>query len=88
MTECMALLRGINVGRAKRIAMAQLCDLFVDLGHENARTVLSGSDRSRQSVAASARAGPLAFDAGGIVGAGRAGHWRGSSLSVVRRWRA
>jgi hypothetical protein len=26
MTECTALLRGINVGRAKRIAMAQLRD--------------------------------------------------------------
>jgi uncharacterized protein (DUF1697 family) len=34
MTECIALLRGINVGRAKRIAMVQLRDLFIDLGHE------------------------------------------------------
>jgi len=44
MTECIALLRGINVGRAKRIAMAQLRDLFVDLGHENVRTVLNSGN--------------------------------------------
>ena len=44
MTECIALLRGINVGRAKRIAMAQLRGLFVDLGHENVRTVLNSGN--------------------------------------------
>ena len=44
MTECIALLRGINVGRAKRIAMAQLRDLFRDLGHENVRTVLNSGN--------------------------------------------
>jgi uncharacterized protein (DUF1697 family) len=44
MTECIALLRGINVGRAKRIAMAQLRDLFVDLGHENVRTLLNSGN--------------------------------------------
>jgi uncharacterized protein (DUF1697 family) len=44
MTECIALLRGINVGRAKRIAMAQLRGLFVDLGHENVRTLLNSGN--------------------------------------------
>lgn len=44
MTECIALLRGINVGRAKRIAMAQLRDLFFGLGHENIRTVLNSGN--------------------------------------------
>jgi uncharacterized protein (DUF1697 family) len=44
MTECIALLRGINVGRAKRIAMADLRGLFVDLGHENVRTLLNSGN--------------------------------------------
>src|SRR5882762_2619720 len=44
MTECMALLRGINVGRAKRIAMADLRGLLIDLGHKNVRTVLNSGN--------------------------------------------
>jgi uncharacterized protein (DUF1697 family) len=44
MTECIALLRGINVGRAKRIAMAQLRGLFVDLGHKDVRTLLNSGN--------------------------------------------
>jgi uncharacterized protein (DUF1697 family) len=44
MTECIALLRGINVGRAKRVAMAQLRGLFVDLGHENVRTLANSGN--------------------------------------------
>jgi uncharacterized protein (DUF1697 family) len=44
MTECIALLRGINVGRAKRIAMAQLRGLIVDLGHKNVRTLLNSGN--------------------------------------------
>ena len=44
MTECIALLRGINVGRAKRIAMADLRELFADLGHENVRTLLNSGN--------------------------------------------
>jgi len=44
MTDCIALLRGINVGRAKRISMADLRGVFVDLGHENVRTVLNSGN--------------------------------------------
>ncbi len=44
MTECLALLRGINVGRAKRIAMAELRGLFVALGHEHVRTLLNSGN--------------------------------------------
>lgn len=44
MTECIALLRGINVGRAKRIAMADLRRLFEGLGHENVRTLLNSGN--------------------------------------------
>lgn len=44
MTECVALLRGINVGRAKRIAMADLRALVAGLGHANVRTVLNSGN--------------------------------------------
>jgi uncharacterized protein (DUF1697 family) len=44
MTECIALLRGINVRRAKRIAMAQLRSLFKDLGYHNVRTLLNSGN--------------------------------------------
>jgi uncharacterized protein (DUF1697 family) len=44
MAECIALLRGVNVGRAKRIAMADLRGLFMGLGHENVRTLLNSGN--------------------------------------------
>jgi uncharacterized protein (DUF1697 family) len=44
MTECVALIRGINVGRAKRIAMAELRDLVASLGHENVRTLMNSGN--------------------------------------------
>jgi uncharacterized protein (DUF1697 family) len=43
-TECIALLRGINVGNAKRIAMSDLRQLFVKLGHSKVRTVLNSGN--------------------------------------------
>jgi uncharacterized protein (DUF1697 family) len=39
-----ALLRGINVGRAKRIAMADLRTLVEDLGYQDVRTVLNSGN--------------------------------------------
>jgi uncharacterized protein (DUF1697 family) len=39
-----ALLRGINVGRAKRVAMADLRKLLEDLGYSNVRTVLNSGN--------------------------------------------
>lgn len=39
-----ALLRGINVGNAKRIAMADLRKLFDDLGHGDVRTLLNSGN--------------------------------------------
>lgn len=55
-----ALFRGINVGRAKRVAMADLRGMFEDLGFSDVRTVLNsgnviftpphGSDRSLASA--------------------------------------
>lgn len=53
-----ALLRGVNVGKAKRVAMADLRKLVADLGYTNVRTVLnsgnvvfSGPAKPPQSVA-------------------------------------
>jgi uncharacterized protein (DUF1697 family) len=39
-----ALLRGINVGKAKRVAMADLRKLFESLGHEEVTTLLNSGN--------------------------------------------
>lgn len=39
-----ALIRGINVGKAKRVAMADLKSLFEELGFEDVRTVLNSGN--------------------------------------------
>jgi uncharacterized protein (DUF1697 family) len=39
-----ALLRGINVGKAKRVAMAELRKLFEELGYTNVRTLLNSGN--------------------------------------------
>lgn len=44
MTSCVALVRGINVGRAKRIAMADLRGMVAGLGHSNVRTLLNSGN--------------------------------------------
>lgn len=55
----MALIRGINVGRAKRVAMADLKALVEDLGYSSVRTLLNSgnvvftSTRSQPAAAAS-----------------------------------
>ena len=41
---CIALLRGINVGTAKRISMAELRDLVESLGFRNSRTLLNSGN--------------------------------------------
>lgn len=43
-TSGIALLRGINVGRAKRVAMADLRTLFEELGFTDVRTVLNSGN--------------------------------------------
>ncbi|HSB56165.1 MAG TPA: DUF1697 domain-containing protein, partial [Gemmatimonadales bacterium] len=42
--RCVALLRGINVGRAKRIAMADLRTVFERLGYGEVRTLLNSGN--------------------------------------------
>ena len=44
MTPCIALLRGINVGRAKRVAMGELRKLLEALGCANVRTLLNSGN--------------------------------------------
>lgn len=39
-----ALLRGINVGRAKRVPMADLCKLVAELGYSEVRSVLNSGN--------------------------------------------
>src|ERR1700729_666571 len=49
MSDCVALIRGINVGRGKRISMADLRDIMIDLGHTNVRTLLNSGNVLFQS---------------------------------------
>jgi uncharacterized protein (DUF1697 family) len=42
--RCVALFRGINVGRAKRVAMADLRDLAEKLGYSDAKTLLNSGN--------------------------------------------
>lgn len=44
MSRHIALFRGINVGKAKRIAMAELKVLFEDLGYTGVRTLLNSGN--------------------------------------------
>jgi uncharacterized protein (DUF1697 family) len=44
MSVHVALLRGINVGRAKRIAMGELREVFEGLGHRDVRTLLNSGN--------------------------------------------
>jgi uncharacterized protein (DUF1697 family) len=44
MQKQVALLRGINVGRAKRIAMAELRSLVESLGYQDVRTLLNSGN--------------------------------------------
>jgi len=43
-TRCVALLRGVNVGRARRVAMADLRRLAEDLGHTGVGTLLNSGN--------------------------------------------
>ncbi len=44
MATVVALLRGINVGRAKRVSMADLREVVTSLGHTDVRTVLQSGN--------------------------------------------
>jgi len=60
MSDCVALIRGINVGRGKRVSMADLHALMVDLGHTNVRTLLNSGNllfRSKERGVAKIAAG-------------------------------
>ncbi|MDE2427981.1 MAG: DUF1697 domain-containing protein, partial [Burkholderiales bacterium] len=44
LTTCIALIRGINVGKARRLAMADLRTLIADCGGNNVRTLLNSGN--------------------------------------------
>jgi uncharacterized protein (DUF1697 family) len=44
LSACIALLRGINVGKAKRVPMADLRALFEEMGHTEVRTLLNSGN--------------------------------------------
>ena len=67
MKRHIALLRGINVGKAKRIAMADLRTLMEGLGHVNVRTLLNS--------------GNAVFDARGGTPAGHAAKLKAAILA-------
>ncbi|SOD71903.1 uncharacterized protein SAMN05892883_1365 [Jatrophihabitans sp. GAS493] len=50
-----ALLRGVNVGRANRISMAQLRELITDLGYQNPRTLLQSGNAVFEATAGQAK---------------------------------
>ena len=59
-SPCIALLRGINVGKAKRVAMADLRQVIGELGYGDVRTLLNSGNavfsapRARQQAAGAA----------------------------------
>ena len=59
-TTCIALLRGVNVGKAKRVVMAEFRALLEDLGHSRVRTILNSGnaifETTRPDPAKAARA--------------------------------
>jgi uncharacterized protein (DUF1697 family) len=56
MPRFVALLRGINVGKAKRVPMAELRELLTSLGYRNVRTLLNSGNAVFDSTARSAAA--------------------------------
>ena len=54
MTRFVALFRGINVGKAKRIAMADLRALLIDMGYTDVQTLLNSGNATFHSPSSSA----------------------------------
>lgn len=66
-TTCIALIRGINVGRAKRIAMSELREVIESLGNTNVQTLLNSGnvvfDAQRPSASSLSRSIEAAIQA-------------------------
>ena len=54
MTRFVALFRGINVGKAKRIAMADLRALLTGMGYTDVQTLLNSGNATFHSPSSSA----------------------------------
>lgn len=64
MPQLVALLRGINVGKAKRVAMADLRRLLGELGYQNPRTLLNSGNAVFGCSTAQARTAAAEIQAG------------------------
>ncbi len=62
MSTCIALIRGINVGRAKRVAMADLRRMLEDMGHSNVRTLLNSGNAVFQTERPKVRSAASAIE--------------------------
>ena len=56
MTTCIALLRGVNVGKAKRVPMADLRDLLAGLGFTDVATLLNSGNEVFRARSGATRA--------------------------------
>ncbi|HEY9104573.1 DUF1697 domain-containing protein [Chitinimonas sp.] len=70
MNTFIALLRGINVGKAKRIAMADLRAMLEALGHHNPRTLLNSGNAVFESSQSDCAAMAKELEAAITAGAG------------------
>ena len=70
MKRYIALLRGINVGKAKRVAMADLRALMEGLGHVNVRTLLNSGNAVFDATSGTPAGHAAALKAAILAGAG------------------
>lgn len=70
MTTNVALLRGINVGRAKAVSMAELAAVFVELGFQDVRTVLRSGNVVFRSEADLPAESPATIEAAIVAATG------------------
>lgn len=64
MPQLVALLRGVNVGKAKRVAMADLRQLLTELGYEAPRTLLNSGNAVFGCTAGQAASAAATIQAG------------------------
>jgi len=69
MPQYIALLRGINVGRAKAVSMAELASVFSELGYTDVTTVL--------------RSGNVVFGSRAVVSADTSAHMEAAVLAAT-----
>ena len=76
-----ALLRGINVGTAKRVAMANLRTMVEELGYGDVRTLLNSGNVVFSATVAAARHAPSRNLGEQTARVDQSRHWRGGDDS-------